>query len=229
MAADAITVPTVPFEVIQGRMARLWDPFERNPQVAVYGFTGAGKSYLIRYGILPLRKFSRIVLFDVKGDTGDNPWTGWGTPADELAPEFTGHVRLIVRRADMKRQIRAALDLIREEGHCVVVIDDMRSVTEREQAGQASMVDNLATEGRGMGITMVMGTQSTAYAVPSMKDQPAAFFIGQMRNLDQAKNLADITGHGRALIPAINHVPSRSFIYGDAWGSSPILAQTTAK
>lgn len=230
MTTVRMPVPIVPFDVVQGRMARLWDPFERNPHVAVFGITGSGKSHLIRYGILPLRVYSRLVVVDVKDDR-DSVWTGYGTPVAELPRAFAHsgngyRWRLVVDRSNPQPQLRRAFDQIRDEGHCLLVVDESRSITEREQIGLGSVVENLILEGRGIGITLIMGAQSTAWAVSSLKDQPAALFIGQARGTDQAMALAKIAGHGRELAATIGQIPARQFLYADAWDGS-VLALTT--
>lgn len=233
MTVQALAVPRVPFNLVQGRIARLWDPFERNPHFAVFGVTGSGKSHLIRYGILPLRAWSRTVVIDVKDDR-DSVWSGFGTPVTELPQAFAhggdGPVRcryrLIVNRSNAQQQLRRVFDQIRDEGHCVVVVDESRSITEREQAGLGSVVENLILEGRGIGVTLIMGAQSTAWAVSALKDQPAGLFIGQARGMQQAKALAEIAGHGRELAATINTIPARQWLYADDWDGS-VLALTT--
>ena len=234
MTVQPLPVPVVPFDLVQGRIARLWDPFERNPHFAVFGITGSGKSHLIRHGILPLRAYSRTVIIDVKDDR-DSVWSGFGTPVTELPQAFvrTGdgpaksRYRLIVNRADAQPQLRRVFDQIRDEGHCLVVVDESRSITEREQIGLGSVVENLIMEGRGLGITLIMGAQSTAWAVSALKDQPAALFIGQERGGQQAKALAEIAGHGRELAATIGQIPARQWLYADAWDGPAMLALTT--
>jgi hypothetical protein len=220
----------VPFGQIQGRMAKLWDPFERNPHVAVVGISGSGKSHLIRCGILPLRAYSRTVIIDVK-DGRDSVWSGYGKPVSELPPEFfrTGSKehhfrwRLVVERRNAQSQLRRAFDQIRDEGHCTVVMDESRSITEREQVGLGSTVENLILEGRVLGVSLIMGAQSTAWAVSALKDQPAALFIGQCTGQDQAMALAKIAGYGRELAATIGRIEARTWLYRDLWDGPPIL------
>jgi DNA helicase HerA-like ATPase len=225
-----LTVPLVPFGRVQGRMARLWDPFARNPHIGVFGFTGSGKSHLIRYGILPLRPYSRTVVIDVKDDR-DQTWDGFGQTVTELPPAFFKSAdgarwRLIVDRANPKPQLRNFFHQIRGEGHCIVVMDETRSITEREQIGLGSDVENLITEGRGIGVTMIMGTQSTAWAVPSVKDQPGALFIGQTNTRDEAMKLAGIAGLGRDLALTVGTIPPHRWLYRDRWAGPAVLALT---
>jgi hypothetical protein len=218
-------------------MARLWDPFERNPHIAVFGISGSGKSWLIRYGILPLRAYTRTVLIDVKDDR-DSTWEGYGHPVTELPAAFfkTGNGdserpctwRVIVDRSNAQAQLRRIFDQIRNEGHCLLVIDESRSITEREQMGLGSVVENLILEGRGLGITVIMGAQSSAWAVASLKDQAACLLIGQTSDQDQALKLAKIAGYGRNLSPVIEQIPARQWLYRDKWEGASILALTDA-
>ncbi len=226
-------IPTVPFSAVQNRMARLWDPFQRNPHIGIFGVSGAGKSHLIRYGILPVREYARTVIFDVKSGR-DSVWGGFGEPVTELPRAFfrTGdgpvnsRYRLIVEPGSAQSQIRTALQQIKAEGHCIVVIDESRSITEREQLGLGSLVENLILEGRGLGITMIIGAQSTAWAVSALKDQPTTFFYGLMPSMDQCRELAKIAGYGRELAPVINRIPGRDWLYGDRWEGAPMLGMT---
>jgi hypothetical protein len=234
MTTVPLAVPVVPFDQVQGRISRLWDPFELNPHFAVFGTTGSGKSHLIRHGILPMRAYSRTVVIDVKDDR-DSVWTGFGTPVTGLPPAFcrTGEgparaqYRLIVDRANAQTQLRRFFDQIRNEGHCVIVVDESREVTEREQIGLGSVVENLILTGRGIGITLIMGAQSTAWAVSALKDQPAALFIGQTRGTQQAKALSEIAGGGRELAATIGQIPARQWLYADGWDGPGMLALTT--
>jgi hypothetical protein len=225
-----LAVPLIPFGRVQGRMARLWDPFERNPHIGVYGITGSGKSHLIRHGILPLRRYSRTVVIDVKDDR-DSVWFGFGEPVTELPQAFFDSAdscrwRVVVDRRNAQAQLRRVFDQIRDEGHCVVVVDESRSITEREQVGLGSVVENLILEGRGIGVTLIMGAQSTAWAVSALKDQPAVMFVGQASGTDQAMALAKLAGHGRELAATIGGIPARRFLYRDLWAGPPILALT---
>ena len=206
-------------------MARLWDPFQRGPHVAVFGMNGSGKSTVIRYGLLPLRGSSRQVMIDVKDDQ-DSTWAGWGHRVYELPPAFTGKLRLVLNPDDPKPQLDRALTQIWNEGYCVVVVDESRTLTEREQMGKGSMIEKMITVGRGKGITMIVGAESTAYAVPSLRDQPAVVLVGQNRSEDQAKELAKIVG-SKALAPVIAGIQGRQFLYTDNWSSPPIMGLTS--
>jgi len=180
---------------------------------------------MTRHGLLPLCAWSRTVVIDVKDDR-DSTWAGWGNPVHELPEAFIGRFRLILDSEDPKPQLDRALTQLWNEGHCVVVIDESRTLTEREQMGKGSTIEKMITVGRGKGITMIMGAQSTAYAVPSLRDQPAVVLVGQNRGEDQAKELAKIVG-SKALAPVISRIQGRQFLYTDNWSSPPVMVLTS--
>ena len=233
MPARTLTVPVVPFDQVQGRVSRFWDPFERNSFTVVIGVTGSGKSHLIRYGILPLAGYSRTVVIDVKEDR-DSVWAGFGKPVDVLPPAFFKHTdgdhhlvwRVLVHKATAQSQLREIFAQLRGEGHCVIVMDESRSITEREQIGLGSAVENLITESRGLGTSIIMGAQSTAWAVSALKDQAACLWVGQTSGQDQALKLANMAGPGRPLVPLITRIAPRQWLYRDNWEGAPLLALT---
>lgn len=226
-------IPHVSLDRVQGRIARLGDPFERNSHHAVFGTTGSGKSYLIRHGILPVYALARTVVIDVKGGR-DSSWLDWGREVDALPDEFGSdartpadlHFRLVVDRTEGKSQVRRALDLIRGEGHCVLVLDESRSLTESQQLGLGSVVENLLLEGRSSGVTIIVGAQSTAWTASAVRDQPGAIWAGGMRSVEQSKRVAEIMGEGRELAAEVRSTPARSWLYIDAWEGEPFLART---
>lgn len=229
-----LTAPRVDFSTVAHRVNRMWDPFERNPHHVVFGTTGSGKSYLIRYGILPIREDARTLILDLKG--GRDPlWSGYGQPVTQLPAGFAHagdgparmRYRLIVDRADAKRQVRRALDQVLSEGHCVVVIDESKTISQVGGLALGAQLEALINEGRGLGVTVVLGAQSAAWAMPAVKDQAGALWIGRQRNAKAARELADIAGYGRELDPVIRAgIPPRQWLYVDAWDAEPLLAIT---
>ena len=233
--AATLDIPYVDFSRVHNRLDRLMDPYKRNSAIAVFGAQGSGKSHLIRHGILNVRPMARTVVFDVKAGHS-KVWDGYGKQVDELRPGFHGdggapfgnayHFMVHPDRETGKRQLAKALNQISTEGHCVVVIDESRKVTEREQYGQSSAVENLITTGRESGITVILGAQSSAWAVSSLQDQPGARFIGRVPGRE--KELSAMAGYGSELIPTLRAIKHRSFLYTDALDENqePILGIT---
>lgn len=73
---------------------------------------------------------------------------------------------------------------------------------------------------------LVMGAQFVAYATPSLNDQAGAIFVEAMTSRAQLKDLADLTGYGRELVPTLASVPSRRFFYTDRWEGAPVTCIT---
>jgi hypothetical protein len=234
MPVNPLLVPEIPFSKVQGRLNRLWDPFERNSCMVAFGAQGSGKSHLIRYGVLPLAEQSRIVLIDMK-EKSDKVWHGFGKEVDVLPPAFfdTGNEeyrfawRVVINPATAKSQLRQLFAQLTGEGHCVIVMDETREITEREQLGLGSDVEKLITKTRSLGTSVILGAQSSAWAVSALKDQPAVMWIGSTSGEESALALAKLAGPGRPLLPVVKRIPPRSFLYRDNWDGEVLLALTT--
>ena len=228
-----MTVPEIPFAKVQGRLNRFWDPFENNSCMVAFGAQGSGKSHLVRHGILPLAKQSRIVFIDMK-EKSDKVWRGFGREVDVLPPAFfdTGNEeyryawRVVVNPATAKSQLRQVFAQLTGEGHCVVVMDETREITEREQLGLGSDVEKLITKTRSLGTSVILGAQSSAWAVSALKDQPAVMWIGSTSGEESALALAKLAGPGRPLVPTVKRIRPRQFLYRDNWEGAPMLALT---
>lgn len=232
---ESLSVPRVPFDRVAARLDHFWDPSVRNVTQVLVGPTGSGKSHLIRYGLLPVRPNERVVILDSKGGNGDHIWHGWqatselqrGFGKDREGSGPNGlHFRFVVEPSSAKQQVRAFLRQILTEGHCVVIIDEARSVSDGEQIGARSDLERLILEGRSAGVSVILGSQDIAYLPPAVRSQPATLWLGRQRNLKMARVLADLSGYGRELIEAIATIPPRSWLYTDSHESDPILALT---
>lgn len=224
-----------PLARIQHRIRDMAVSAKGNPHHVLFGATGSGKSHLIRHGILPVYALARVVVIDAKGGR-DSVWDGWGTPVDELPERFgdratdaTGlYFRLIVSlRTDAKDQILRALEQVRDEGHCVLVLDETRTITEARKPGYGlgPMVDSILSTSRSSGITVISGSQSTAWATSAVKDQAGTVWCGKMTYVPQAKELANVTGDP-ALWKEIGQTRDQDWLYSDRHGSG-LLARTS--
>lgn len=225
----------LPLTEIQHRIRRFGDPFERNSHHVLFGATGSGKSYLIRHAILPVYEWDRVVVIDAKGGK-DSVWRGWAAPVDKLPESFgddphdveAGRFRLIVDLADLsaaREQVELALAQIRGEGHCVLVLDETRSITEPQQLNLTSAVTSLITTGRSGGITVIAGSQSTSWAIPAVRNQAGMVWVGKMTDEDEAKKLGKIMGDGK-LAKQIQQTRDRDWLYSDRHGDG-LLARTS--
>jgi hypothetical protein len=228
-------VPVVPFARVAGRVQRNWRPIAVNPHQALFAQTRGGKSHLIRWGILPLAAYDRVVVIDVKPG-GDLTWNGWGEDVTELRPGFgrssTGWPRYRVRVLagdDGKAQVRRILEQLGAEGEVILVVDDARRVTDHHAPGLGlgNVVDHLLLEGAGIGLTVILGANSTAWATSSLKDQCGAIWLGHARSKDQRDNFADLTGLPKSHRPALDSIAPRSWLYTDYSGDELMLALTS--
>jgi hypothetical protein len=229
-------VPDVPFERVAGRMQRHWQPTKANPHQALFAQTRGGKSHLIRYGILPVVPYARIVVIDVKPG-GDETWDGWGNDVGELPPcsgpgdNGWPRYRLKVRPGEGQEQVRRVLEQLAVEGAAVIVIDDARRVTDARAPGfgLGNVVDHLLLEGAAIGITVILGANSTAWATTTLKDQCATIWVGHTRSASMRDNFADLAGLPKSIRPALNHIAPRQWLYTDYAGDEGLmLARTRA-
>lgn len=228
----------IDFRKVQTRIDETWDPNEGNPHFLIPAKTGSGKSYLIRYGLLPLRPLARKVIIDVKG-IHNRTWEGYGTPVTELPPEFIGggsgligaEYRLVVEedRDDAREQVDAAIRQILKEGHCIVVIDESKRIVDRQQLGLSSAIELLIQSGRESGVSVIVGAQTTSLGSAALKDQPGYVFVGKLPQ--KARELAEIIGGDSQTQNVIRHIVNRQFLYYDPlderyMGLTTVPAQT---
>ncbi len=228
-------VPEILWPKVAGRLQRHWQPTEANPHMALFAQTRGGKSHLIRWGILPLVPFARVVVIDVKPPHDGNVWNGYGHDTTELAHGFglspTGWPRyriLVKPGADGSAQIRRVLEQIAAEGECVLIIDDARRVTDPHAPGLGlgHVVDFLLLEGAALGITVILGANSTAWATTALKDQCGVIWVGHTRSTDQRDEFAKVAGLPKAIRPVLDTIAPRSWLYSDYAGERLMLART---
>jgi hypothetical protein len=228
-------VPEIPFERVAGRVQRLWSPTERNPHMVALGYTGAGKSHLIRWGILPAVPLARAVVLDIKPG-GEPVWDGWGEDTDHLKPGFglnaSGfaryRIRLIPGHDAGQQQIRRILEQLGAEGEAVLIIDDARKITDRQQPGLGlgNVVEHLLLECRVIGLTVIVGAGSVAWLPPSLKDQPGFAWLGYVGHSDQRDEFAKVGALPREARPVLDMIAPRQWLYADHHGERLMLART---
>lgn len=228
-------VPDVPWPQVAGRIQRTWHPTEANPHAALFAQTRAGKSHLIRFGLLPLVPLARVVVVDVKPDHAGNVWNEWGHDTTELPHGFgispTGWPRWRVRvkpGSDGSVQVRRVLEQLGAEGECVLVIDDARRVTDSHSPGLGlgNVVDHLLLEGAALGLTVILGANSTAWATSSLKDQCGVIWVGHTRSDEQRDKFADVAGLPKSVRPVLDTIAPRHWLYSDYAGDRLMLART---
>jgi hypothetical protein len=214
-------------------MQRNWHPIEYNPHKVILAQSRCGKSHLIRYGLLPLAPLARTVVIDVKHG-GDPTWNGWGNDVTELRPGFGSGAngralyRVKVLPGDEGAvQVRRILDQLAAEGEAIVIMDDARKVTDQRAPGLkcGTVVDHLLLEGAALGISVILGANSVAWATSGLRDQCATILLGSLGPAarDDCARIAGLDKNARA---ALDHVARRRFLYADTHDGEPMLALT---
>jgi hypothetical protein len=226
-------VPDIPWATVAGRVQRHWDPLESNPHKAIFAQSRGGKSFMIRRGLLPLVPLARQVVIDVKPG-GDPTWNGWGADVTELAPGFgdndngDAYYRIRLLPGDEgEGQVRRILDQLAAEGECVIVMDDARKITDPRAPGLkcGMVVDHLLLEGAALGISVILGANSAAWATSSLRDQCGTIFLGHLGG-EARDDCAKLAGLGKAARAELDTIAPKRFLYVDAHDGEPLLART---
>ena len=142
--AGAVTeLPRPGMDRVLSRVDLIWAP-DAAPHHVIYGMSGSGKTTLIKE-LLGLCEQARVLILDPK-PAADPVWDGpagqperWGRPVTGIGPRFShegepggGPFGFWYRltggpdRADTARRFASALSIAAAEGHCVLVLDDVR-------------------------------------------------------------------------------------------------------
>jgi hypothetical protein len=225
-----------PFDRVLDRVDQAWQP-RRAAHHVVLGQTGAGKTTLIKE-LLKLRLAARVLIIDPK-PAPDPAWDDvpghldtWGRPVTSISPGFGSEAegggpygywfRLVATpdRDATGKALADALDVIRTEGHAVVVIDDAREVVRAYAAhklGQA--VESLMNLGRSGASSVILATQSLGY-VPQA--QGSFTWVGHTQGLDAAKAGAGLLGKsGRPWVDTMAAIPPYRWAYTDNRPGNP--------
>jgi hypothetical protein len=235
VAIEAPAVPVIASDIVAGRIHERWNPRTAAHHV-IFAVNRAGKTHLITRLLMPLCRASRVLIIDVKGD--DDVWEGYGRPVAELPAAFgrqgdgpmRGWWRLVapIGDPDSKRRVWRALDQIRDEGNCVVVIDECRAVTDNDEGFAArARVEGLLMRGGSRNVSVIIAAQDPGWVPVAMKTQGAFRYGGHIPNLAVQKRVAEMFGLSRAHVPLLLGVRKRQFLYVDSEEGEPMLALTT--
>jgi hypothetical protein len=188
--------------------------------------TGTGKSWLIRYGLLPIVPDTRKIVIDVKPG-GERTWNGWGNDVDHISPGFgtgpdgTANYRIMTAPGDEgKHQVKEVLEIVGAEGEVILIMDDSKKITANSpNMALAGYVDGLLTDSRSLGVTVILAANSTTWAVSGLRDQCSVYFIGLMRNEEQRDRFGNIIGlprKERQVLGTLN-TAKRQFLYSDQY------------
>lgn len=218
-----MTVATVPFPTIAARVQRLWRP-DRAPHHVIFAKTRAGKTHLITRGLLPMCEQERVLILDVKGD--DKVWHGYGRRVDKLPADFSRDgngqprskwYRLVVDPQDStaKGYVKRVLEQIEAEGHCILVIDESRTLCDNRYLGLMAEVEALLMRAGSRNVSVIIAAQSVGYAPVSLKDQGSFYWIGHSGDIDRQKRLLAVIGQPASFLPALQDLAPRQWLYSD--------------
>jgi energy-coupling factor transporter ATP-binding protein EcfA2 len=233
-------LPPAPFAAVLDRIDATWRP-RQAPHHVILGQTGAGKTTLVKE-LLKLRLAERVLILDAKpardpawDDVDDWPDT-WGKPVTGITAGFGSQAegggpygywfRLVATpdRDATGRALAAALDVVRGEGRCVLVVDDAREVCRAYRLGQA--VESVMTLGRSGAVSVILATQELGYV--DGRTQGAYTWIGHTQGLDAAKQAANLLGRsGRLWVDTMAAIPPYRWIYADNRPGNPGPCLTT--
>lgn len=223
------TLPEAALERVLQRVSAIWAP-DAAPHHLVYGQTGSGKTTLIK-ALLTLCESERVLIADPKPHA-DPVWAGpagdshrWGRPVERVAPlfGFEGErgggrhgmwFRLVGSpdRADTRGRFADALGTVAAEGHCVLVLDDVREIC--RQLKLAEHVDSVMNLGRSAAVLAILAATETGYV--SGRAQAGMTWVGSTTGLDAAKAGAALLGRsGREWRDLAGAVEPRTWIYAD--------------
>lgn len=195
------------------------------------GQTRSGKSYLTRHGILETCTYDRVLFIDCKGD--DPTIMGLGKVVNRFPTRLQRNTRdfmddsdkprsqwfrLVTSRnwAEARDQVGEALTEVMNEGDWIVVVDELRIITDTREPGLnlAPLWEAIMLRGGGRGVGAVNLTQEPRWVRGSFYTQPSFIWISRVEDEAAQKRIAEI-GSSRALMDHLPGIARRVWIYTD--------------
>jgi hypothetical protein len=207
------------------------------------GQTGGGKSYLVRHGILSVCEWDRVLIIDGKGD--DPTLRGLGRvvndfpnmrlrSADQLMRDENdarreNWFRLVTSRKweRARDQVMHALEKVMDQGNWIVVIDELRYITDTRAPGLnlKPQWEAIMLRGRSRGVSLVNCTQEPRWVPGSFYTNSQFYWISRVEDEAAQKRLAEI-GSSRALMDHLPTIRRRHWIYMDNLDDDRFWAHT---
>ena len=229
-----VTLPRADMRRALERAAAIWAP-DAAPHHLIYGQTGSGKTTLIK-ALLGLCGHERVLIADPKPHAdpvwdgpAEDPWQ-WGRPVTAIGPMFGypadggGPAGLWYRltgepdRDGTRQRFADALAVVAAEGHCVLVLDDVRETC--RQLRLAAGVDSILNLGRSASVCAILAATETGYVAG--RSQAGIVWVGSTSGLDAAKAGAAMLGRsGRDWHQTTGSIAPHSWIYQDSQPGTP--------
>lgn len=141
----------------------------------------------------------------------DPEWFTLMLPSYHWTPKGKKNVEL----EKAQRIAGEAIDRAYREGEWVVVFDEMKALTGREEPhlNLPAPVVNTLERGRSQPVTAINATQSPAEAPPAMYDQPRHLYLGRIRDTYRQERLAEIGGDTKTIRAILPTLEGREFLY----------------
>lgn len=235
-----LTIPDMHFDIVRERVAEYWDP-EEAAHHSVMGQTRSGKTYLCRYGICPLLGHKKVLILDTKG--GDKTLRGWGRPVQRI-PRMYRTMRQMIReerpgdnwfrlevqrgQAAGQRQVSEALDVVWDEGDWTIFVDELRQIVDVRYPGLnlRDRWEEMILRGAGRGISMVSMSQEPKWLPSSFYTQSSFYWVSRIEDESVQKRITEV-GSSRALLPHLQGIPKRYWLYMDNLDDERFWARTT--
>lgn len=234
-----ITIPTRSWASVLRRVDEKWQA-ELAPHHSIMGQNGAGKSYLIVNGLLPLCVDDKVLIIDNKGDdpvlnsAGAKPVRSLPKAIrrvtfDDSKPKSAWY-RLVVYddRERAQDQVGNAIQQVYKEGEWVVVIDETRALSDPRSPGLGLQpeLDRLWLRGRSRRIPVIASTQAPRWVPSSFYDQCQFVWCSRIRDDRAHQRIQEIGSMTKAHIPHIANIRKRRWLYMDDEEDETWLAET---
>jgi hypothetical protein len=229
-ADEVLVVPRMSWRVVQSRIQRLWVVRDASHH-SLIGQTRSGKSYLMRYGILPTCAYDNVIIIDGKG---------WDPTLDGLGRvvrKFPNRAQLMSRqwmeerrrpgsnwfrlvtsdnREQAIEQVEEALRSAYGQGDWIVIIDELRYVTDPKEPclGLKGLYEQIVLRGGGHGTGIVSLTQEPRWVPSSFYTQSSFYWFSKVQDERALQRISEV-GSSRQLLPLLAKVPRREWIYMD--------------
>lgn len=237
---EGLSIPRLPWETVRSTVDKMWIP-KTSPHHSIVGQTGAGKSYFVANGILPLVEHDRVLIIDVKGD--DPTLKDIGKKVREIPAAWKSRLKWEDKPRDewyrlvcyddwnkAKKQVGQALQRVYKEGNWIVVLDETRFLTDPRipSLGLRPEVEQLWLRGRSREVCLIAGTQSPKWVPSSFYDQPSFVWIGRLNDEDAQKRLREIGGLSKQHLPVITALKKREWLLIADGGDQVAITGITA-
>jgi hypothetical protein len=206
------------------------------PHHSIMGQTRSGKSYLTRHGILDTCLYDRVLFIDGKGDDptiSGPPGPGLGKVVERFPSKLHRSSRQFMKDKEEPRgqwfrlvtstdwgrardQVGEALTEAFREGNWVIVVDELRYVTDARMPGLnlGPEWEQIVLRGGSRGVGLVNLTQEPRWVRGSFYTQSSFYWMSRIEDEAAQKRVAEI-GSSRGLLEVLGRIPRRMWVYMD--------------